>query len=99
MHCSLMSGLGNRFLDDLRGANVLIHVVDVSGTTNEKGENTSDYNPERDAAWLEEEIELWVFGNIMKRWKSITRRHVATYSTALTTLRQQLGGYGCAGCN
>lgn len=26
-------GLGNKFLDDLRHADALIHVVDVSGTT------------------------------------------------------------------
>ena len=29
-------GLGNKFLDDLRTADVLLHIVDVSGTTNEK---------------------------------------------------------------
>src|SRR3989344_3367452 len=31
-------GMGNKFLDDLRQAGVLIHVIDVSGSTNEKGE-------------------------------------------------------------
>ena len=31
-------GLGNKFLDDLRQADVLIHVIDLSGSTNEKGE-------------------------------------------------------------
>lgn len=30
-------GLGNRFLDDLRHADALIHVVDVSGTTDAEG--------------------------------------------------------------
>lgn len=29
-------GLGNKFLDDLRTADILLHIVDVSGTTNEK---------------------------------------------------------------
>ena len=32
-------GLGNKFLDDLRHADALIHVVDVSGTTDAEGEN------------------------------------------------------------
>lgn len=36
-------GLGNQFLDDLRHADVLLHVIDCSGTTNEKGENTTGY--------------------------------------------------------
>ena len=31
-------GLGNRFLDDLRHADALVHVVDVSGTTDAEGE-------------------------------------------------------------
>lgn len=30
-------GLGNRFLDDLRQADALVHVVDVSGTTDAEG--------------------------------------------------------------
>ena len=30
-------GLGNKFLDDLRHADALIHVVDVSGTTDAEG--------------------------------------------------------------
>lgn len=32
-------GLGNKFLDDLRHADALIHVVDVSGTTDAEGED------------------------------------------------------------
>jgi ribosome-binding ATPase YchF (GTP1/OBG family) len=34
----LGKGLGNKFLDDLRKADALIHVVDVSGTTDAEGE-------------------------------------------------------------
>ena len=34
-------GLGNKFLDDLRHADALIHVVDVSGTTDAEGEELS----------------------------------------------------------
>lgn len=32
-------GLGNRFLDDLRHADGLIHVVDVSGSTDAEGQS------------------------------------------------------------
>lgn len=34
-------GLGNKFLDDLRHADALIHVVDVSGTTDAEGKNST----------------------------------------------------------
>ena len=46
-----------RFLNDLCDADVLIHVVDVSGSTNEKGEATSGYDPSADVIWLKEEIQ------------------------------------------
>lgn len=36
-------GLGNKFLDDLRHADALIHVVDVSGTTDAEGKATRGY--------------------------------------------------------
>ncbi|RHY98542.1 hypothetical protein DYB31_015091, partial [Aphanomyces astaci] len=67
------AGLGNKFLDDLRHAHVLMHIVDVSGTTNEKGESTIGYNPLNDADWLTMEIHNWVFNNLWKRWGSIAR--------------------------
>ena len=35
-------GLGNKFLDDLRHADALIHVVDVSGTTDAEGKTTCE---------------------------------------------------------
>lgn len=50
------AGLGNKFLDDLRHADVLMHILDVSGTTNEKGEATVGYDPINDARWLHSEI-------------------------------------------
>lgn len=36
-------GLGNKFLDDLRHADALIHVVDVSGTTDAEGQERSGW--------------------------------------------------------
>ncbi|KAJ2359344.1 hypothetical protein IWW50_000135 [Coemansia erecta] len=87
-------GLGNRFLDDLRHADVLIHVVDASGMTDDNGRETKGYDPINDIQWLRGEVDAWVFGNLEKRWPSIVRRHVATKSSAVDTLHAQLGGYG-----
>lgn len=88
------AGLGNKFLDDLRHAHVLMHIIDVSGRTNEKGEETVGYDPINDADWLTTEIHQWVFNNLWKRWPSIARRHAATKSSLLNTLVGQLSGYG-----
>lgn len=87
-------GLGNRFLDDLRHADALIHVVDVSGTTDAEGKTTRGYDPSQDIVWLRSEIVQWVQGNLMQKWASIKRRHVAVKATTLETLQGQLSGYG-----
>lgn len=87
-------GLGNKFLDDLRHADALIHVVDVSGTTDAEGKATRGYDPLNDIEWLQDEIRLWIENNLLKRWGSIVRRHTATKCSIVETLRAQFGGYG-----
>ncbi|HLP80154.1 MAG TPA: GTPase, partial [Acidobacteriota bacterium] len=44
------NGMGNAFLDDLRQADVLIHVIDCAGATNDKGEpiDLGSYDPAND---------------------------------------------------
>lgn len=86
--------MGNKFLDDLRHADALIHVVDVSGTTNAEGKATRGYDPINDIEWLQDEIFRWVEGNLKEKWGSIKRRHTATKSSAVDTLQNQFSGYG-----
>ena len=87
-------GLGNKFLDDLRHADALIHVVDVSGTTDAEGKNTRGYDPSVDIEWLRGEIVRWIQGNLMEKWGSIRRRHVAIKGNPAETLQGQFSGYG-----
>ncbi|KAK4645514.1 hypothetical protein QC761_202120 [Podospora bellae-mahoneyi] len=87
-------GLGNKFLDDLRHADALIHVVDASGTTDAEGKATRGYDPSVDIAWLRSEIVAWIRGNLMTKWGSIKRRHIAVKATAVETLQNQFSGYG-----
>jgi len=87
-------GLGNKFLDDLRHADALIHVVDVSGTTDAEGKVTRGYDPSQDIVWLRSEIVQWVLGNLMQKWGSVRRRHIAVKATAVETLQGQFSGYG-----
>ncbi|CAH6718868.1 uncharacterized GTP-binding protein [[Candida] jaroonii] len=86
-------GLGNKFLSDLTEADCLIHIVDVSGTTDAEGKATRGYDPLQDIEWLQDEIFRWILGNLKEKWGSIVRRHIATKSSSVETLRQQLGGY------
>ncbi|KAF1951219.1 P-loop containing nucleoside triphosphate hydrolase protein [Byssothecium circinans] len=87
-------GLGNRFLDDLRHADALVHVVDVSGCTDAEGKATRGYDPSQDIVWLRSEIVRWIQGNLMEKWGSIKRRHVAVKATTVETLQNQFSGYG-----
>ncbi|KAH6683038.1 GTP-binding protein-like protein [Halenospora varia] len=87
-------GLGNKFLDDLRHADALVHVVDVSGTTDAEGKATRGYDPSQDIVWLRSEIVQWIKGNLMQKWGSIKRRHIAVKATAVETLQGQFSGYG-----
>lgn len=68
-------GMGNQFLDDLNLADVLIHIIDVSGSTNEKGEQVPalSYNPANDINFLEHELDMWYLRLIEKGWDKFAR--------------------------
>jgi len=82
-------GLGNQFLDDLRQADVLIHVIDVAGKTNEKGEPVEDYNPLNDIKFLEDELDYWFFGLIKKGWERFAREVKQTQEELKKALLRQ----------
>jgi len=67
-------GLGNQFLDDLRQADVFIHLVDVSGTTDEVGKPAENYDVTKDVIFLEDELNKWFLGILMKVWKGFARK-------------------------
>lgn len=69
-------GLGNKFLDDLRQADALIHVIDLSGATNEKGEpiELNSYDPVNDVEFLEDELNHWFFNILERNWPNIDKK-------------------------
>lgn len=69
-------GLGNKFLDDLRQADALIHVIDLSGATNDKGEpiELNSYDPAKDITFLEDELNHWFYNIIKKHWDNISKK-------------------------
>ena len=69
-------GLGNKFLDDLRQASALVHVVDVSGGTTEDGTPTKPgtRDPSLDVKFLEDEISFWIKGMLDKDWRRISKQ-------------------------
>jgi len=87
-------GLGNQFLDDLRQADVLIHVIDVAGTTNEKGETVEPgtYDPAEDIKFLETELDMWYLGILTKGWVKFARQVVQEKAKIAVALAKQLSG-------
>ena len=71
-------GMGNQFLDDLNQADVLIHIIDVSGSTNEKGEEVEklSYDPANDIEFLETELDMWYLRLIKKGWEDFVKKTV-----------------------
>lgn len=87
-------GMGNQFLDDLRQADVLIHVIDVAGTTNEKGEpiTPGSYDPANDVLFLEVELDMWYYGILKKGWDKFARTVVQEKKEIHLALGKQLSG-------
>jgi hypothetical protein len=67
-------GLGNRFLDDIMRAEVLIHIIDASGKTDEEGRPTEGYDPRNEVEFLEKEIDAWFLEKLTEKWKKLSRR-------------------------
>jgi len=69
-------GMGNQFLDDLRQADVLIHIVDASGALDAEGQevDAGSHDPINDVKFLEDELTEWMLAIIKKDWRRITGR-------------------------
>ncbi|MEM3396042.1 MAG: redox-regulated ATPase YchF [Thermoplasmata archaeon] len=89
-------GLGNKFLDDLRQADCLIHIVDASGSTTCDGNlcNVGEHNPIEDVQFLEKEIYYWLAGILMKDWERRARGIEISGGKLEDMLSEKLAGLG-----
>ncbi|MFH0835549.1 MAG: redox-regulated ATPase YchF [Candidatus Micrarchaeota archaeon] len=87
-------GMGNKFMDDLRQADALIHIVDASGGTNEKGEivPAGSHDPLKDVEFLEREIDLWFYGVVQRNWVKFSKMQFQSKARLLEELSQILSG-------
>lgn len=79
-------GKGNKFLDDLTDADVLIHVVDASGSSDTEGNKVgfeqkdstmisgAGSHPLNDLSWIRNELLQWVYSNLSAKWESVSRK-------------------------
>jgi len=86
-------GLGNKFLSDLVQADVLIHVVDASGSTDENGKVVAQgsYDPCNDIKFIETELDSWFCNMLKENWSKFVR-HALT-SAPDKALHEQFSGF------
>ena len=89
-------GLGNQFLDEIRRADALIHVVDASGGTDCEGKTCipGEHDPMEDVKFLEREITMWMVTILKKDWSKIARTAEADKKGIANHLEDRLTGLG-----
>lgn len=91
----LGKGLGNKFLSDLSRADVLIHVLDISGELNQEGQEISDgfHDPLEDIKFLEKEINLWFKDIILRKdWLKFANKITMEKLNLVDSLYNRLSG-------
>jgi ribosome-binding ATPase YchF (GTP1/OBG family) len=88
-------GMGNQFLDDLRQADALIHVIDVSGSVNQNGEPVEplSYDPANDVEFLEEELDMWYLGVMKRGWDRFVRMVMQEKGNIAKAIGKQLSAF------
>ncbi|MBC7218588.1 MAG: redox-regulated ATPase YchF [Hadesarchaea archaeon] len=89
-------GLGNRFLDNLRMAAALIHIIDASGATDAEGRPCppGTHDPLKDIDFLEVEIAMWIRGLLSKDWPKFARRAKYERLDLVKEIAGRLSGLG-----
>ncbi len=94
----LGKGLGNEFLDSLRVAEAVIHVLDASGSADAEGNpvGVGKHDPLTDVEFLKREIGMWLFGILNRNWERLMRRVRAEGIKIEPLITEQLAGAGVA---
>ena len=89
-------GMGNQFLNDLSQADVFVHVIDVAGATNEKGESVpaGSYDPAKDVEFLEVELDMWYIGILKNAWQKFVRLATQEGKNPKKAIAQHFSGLG-----
>lgn len=87
-------GLGNQFLDEIRKADALIHIVDATGATDSEGKmcKPGTHDPTEDVKFLETEITMWLAQILKRDWPKLARTAESAKTDLLTVLENRLSG-------
>jgi len=87
-------GLGNQFLDEIRKADALIHIIDASGATDSEGKlcKPGAHDPLEDVRFLETEITMWLVQILKRDWPKLARTAESGTKDLLSLLEERLSG-------
>jgi len=87
-------GLGNQFLDEIRTADALIHIVDASGGTDLEGKicELGAHDPLEDVRFLDKELDMWLVRILGRDWEKITRKGRVARDELVKDLAERLSG-------
>lgn len=87
-------GLGNQFLDEIRQADALIHIVDAAGATDIEGKpcDVGAHDPREDIQFLEKELDMWLLQIVKKDWEKTVKRVEGTKEDLGAVLEERLSG-------
>ena len=89
-------GLGNQFLDDARQAEVLIHVVDISGSTDIQGQpvNIGTHDPREDIKFVEDEFDFWFKQILEREWSKLSKEIEKKSTEIVNGITDRFSGLG-----
>lgn len=87
-------GLGNQFLDEIRKADALIHIVDSAGATDIEGKQLKPgaHDPLEDIRFLEVEITMWLSQIVRRDWPKMARTAESGTVDIFSMLEERLSG-------
>ena len=89
-------GLGNQFLDDARQAEVLIHIVDISGSTDIQGQpvNIGTHDPREDIKFVEDEFDFWFKQILEREWPKLSKEIEKKSTKLVSAITDRFSGLG-----
>lgn len=89
-------GLGNKFLDDARTSEALIHVIDASGSTDIQGQPVpaGTHDPIEDVKFVEEEFDQWMKQILQREWQKLARELESKSGKVIQAIAQRFSGLG-----
>ncbi len=87
-------GLGNQFLSDIMKAEGLIHVIDLSGETDEEGRivKEGEFNPLEEVEFVRREVVMWMKNILMDNFDKIYKQVKHLGVDIIDALHQILSG-------